>query len=346
MDVLAKQFRLFAARECRGSSELYGYLALGIAGNPALLQLAAHARPGQPVPNMLLGAVHYLLLSGIEHPLAAYYPNIAAEHPLDPTYAIYEFTTFCEEYEQEIIELLNSRLVQTNEVRRCAYLYPGFCTIYAMARKPLALIEIGTSAGLQLLWDQYGYNYGDRQMYGNKQSDFVIPSEIRGEHVPFLSEHSPPVSERIGLDLHVNNLSDPDDYLWLRALIWPEHTDRLNRFDQAAAHIKRERPTLIEGNGVALLPDITAKISEESALCVFHTHVANQFSSQDKAALEAYIQKLGGERDVFHMYNNMSDTNLHLDAYIDGKAHRSTLAQTDGHGRWFRWLQPTIEERD
>ncbi|WP_245946834.1 DUF2332 domain-containing protein [Paenibacillus cellulosilyticus] len=346
MELLAKQFRLFAARECRGSSELYGYLAVGIADNPELLQLAAHVRPGQPVPNMLLGAVHYLLLSGIDHPLADYYPSIAAENALDPTRAIYEFATFCKQYEQEIIAILTSRLVQTNEVRRSAYLYPSFCVIYAIARKPLALIEIGTSAGLQLLWDQYGYCYDDNHIYGNKQSDLVITAEVRGDNAPFLLEHSPPVTTRIGIDLHVNNLSEADDYQWLRALIWPENTDRIKRFEQAAAYSKRQPPTFIEGNGVALLPELATSISQNSALCIFHIHAANQFSQQDKAELEAHIQRLGKERDVYHLYNNMSDRSLHLDYYVDGKEHRLTLAQTDGHGRWFRWLQPVHKERD
>jgi hypothetical protein len=174
--------------------------------------------------------------------------------------------------------------------------------IYAIARKPLALIEIGTSAGLQLLWDQYSYCYDGSHRYGNQQSELVITAELRDDNAPFLLEYSPPVSTRVGVDLHVNNLNEPDDYLWLRALIWPEHTDRLARFDQAAASIKRQPLTLIEGNGVALLPDLAASIRQESALCVFHTHVANQFSPQDKTALEAHIQKLGGERDVFHLY--------------------------------------------
>lgn len=340
MELLAKQFRLFAARECRGSSELYGYLAMSVAENPELLQLASHARQGQPVPNLLLGAVHYLLLSGVEHPLADYYPSIAAENALEPSRAIYAFANFCEQYEQEIIDIVTSRLVQTNEVRRCAYLYPSFCMIHAIARKPLALIEIGTSAGLQLLWDQYGYCYDGNRTYGNRQSDLVITAEIRGDQVPFLLENSPPVTTRVGVDLHVNDLSDPDDYLWLRALIWPEQQERIERFDQAAKRVKQHAPRLIEGNGVTLLPDIAASISKESALCVFHTHVANQFTTQDKAALEAHIQKLGGEREVFHLYNNMSEKNLHLDYFVDGEAHQLTLAHTDGHGRWFRWLLP------
>ena len=56
--------------------------------------------------------------------------------------------------------------------------------------------------------------------------------------MPQLLKESPPVVERIGLDLHVNDLHSDEDYLWLRALIWPEHKERLELFDQAASLVK------------------------------------------------------------------------------------------------------------
>ncbi|TKI82276.1 DUF2332 family protein, partial [Bacillus cereus] len=89
--------------------------------------------------------------------------------------------------------------------RRCAYLYPSFCYIFNKVKKPLALIEIGTSSGLQLFWDQYSYSYGTDEMYGNINSNVHVTSEIRGTNVPHFLKESPSVVERIGLDLHVND---------------------------------------------------------------------------------------------------------------------------------------------
>lgn len=83
-------------------------------------------------------------------------------------------------YREEIITLLQTKLVQTNEVRRCAYLYPSFNYIFNKVNKPLALIEIGTSSGLQLFWDQYSYSYGTGESYGNINSNVHVTSEIRG----------------------------------------------------------------------------------------------------------------------------------------------------------------------
>jgi hypothetical protein len=334
---LSERFRLFAERECRGSSPLYGHLAANIANDTTILQLAAQSSVGQPVPNLLLGAVHYLLLRGIEHPLAEYYPSIENDSR-EPSTAFHNFKEFCIQYENELIQIIKSKLVQTNEVRRCTYLYPSFCYIHQLTGKPLALIEIGTSAGLQLLWDKYSYSYNTNGKYGDVNSVLEITAEIRGDKFPFLFEQSPPVTSRIGLDLHVNNVNDPEDYLWLKALIWPEHKERISHFNKAAMCVQKERLELIEGDGVSLLPHIASNIAGDSTICVFHTHVANQLPYESKNMLEEHIRALGQERDVFHLYNNMWDVDLHLDYYMGGKEYKNTVAKTDGHGRWFQWM--------
>ncbi|MCM3626640.1 DUF2332 domain-containing protein [Paenibacillus glycanilyticus] len=336
--VLSGQFRRFAERECKDSSILYEHLASQIADDPTLLELAAHSKPGQPAPNLLLGAVHYLLLQGTDHELALYYPSIVTE-PKDTSGAFKWFKLFCEQYAVEITHLLRTKLVQTNEVRRCAYLYPSFCHIHGLTQKPLSLIEIGTSAGVQLLWDKYSYSYQPKPdlEYGQEHAALIIRSEIKGDKQPLFHKTSPPVAARIGIDLHVNNLDQPDDYLWLKSLIWPEHKERIAYFEAAADYLAKYKVELMEGDGVALLPEIISKISNDSTVCIFHTHAANQFPSETKIKLLEYIQELGKVREVFHLYNNLWDRDLHLDYYVNGIENKLTLAETDGHGRWFKW---------
>ncbi|MGG4267000.1 DUF2332 domain-containing protein, partial [Peribacillus simplex] len=213
--------------------------------------------------------------------------------------AFHHFKGFCQLHREEIIAILKTKLVQTNEVRRCTYLYPSFCYMFNKVNKPLALIEIGTSAGLQLFWDQYGYSYGTEKVYGNINSKVQLKSEIKGENQPFLLQQSPPVIERIGLDLHINDLDDEEDYLWLRSLIWAEHKERLEMFDHAATCLKEQSVKLIEGDGVSLLSEIAKQIPEDSVICVFHTHVANQISESIKHKLVEQIKEIGAKRDVF-----------------------------------------------
>lgn len=338
LEKLSKRFKKFAEQECKGSSSLYEHLAMCISADLELLQLSAHAREGQPVPNLLFGAVHYLLLGGISHQLSEYYATIV-ENPRDPFQAFHDFKDFCIRYRSEIISILKNKLVQTNEVRRCAYLYPSFCQIYKIAQKSLALIEIGTSAGLQLLWDKYSYSYNDKSnMYGNQESELELSTEIRGKNIPLMLDHSPPVTSRIGLDLNINNLSNREDYLWLKALIWPEHQERIFQFEQAASYLKGQALELIEGDGVSLLPEIASEIPTDSSICVFHTHVANQLPREAKMLLLNHIKDIGSKREIYHLYNNMWDADLHLDYYIKGKEYSLILAKIDGHGRWFEWL--------
>lgn len=338
MNNLSLHFRRFAD-ECRGSSPLYEQLARQIADDSGLLHVASCARSGQPVPNLLFAAVHELLLNGSKHKLADFYASICQRAPLPAEEAFPSFKSFCLEHRAQIEFRLQNRLVQTNEARRCAYLYPAFCKINSIAQKPLALIELGTSAGLQLLWDKYGYDYGDGVIVGNAQSELILHAVPKGVIAPPIHSASPPVAAAIGIDLHVNDLRTANHLFWLKALIWPEHTDRRIQLEQAAKVLLEQPPKLLEGDAVELLPTVAAAMPKEAAaLVVFHTHVANQFSAETKQRLSEYIRTLGQTRDVYHLYNNMEDVLLHLDHWKDGQLFQHVLAETEGHGRWFRWL--------
>ncbi len=329
---LSKCFRDFII-EVKNNSPLYEALSLRIQNDEYILTLCENVRPGQPVPNMLFASVQYLLLSGAQHTLRDYYSSIvsAAKEPND---AFSEFLDFCKSYEKEIIELLKSRLVQTNEVRRCAYLYPVFCDIYAKVKRPLALVEIGPSLGLNLLWDQYAYDYGTGEVYGNKESKLLLKTEMRSE-LPELILTSPPVAERIGIDLHVVNLER--DELWMRALIWPENAERVKLFEQAAEILRTQKIKFIQGDGSQIIEKVVETISKESVVCIFHTWVANQMPEDSKLDLEKKFEEIGKTRDVFHIYNNMWDHYLHIDSYINGELNCRTVSETNPHGKWMIW---------
>lgn len=337
-ELLSERFQRFAAREGRGSSPLYERLSLEIARDKELLTLSASCSPGQPIPNLVFGAVHYLLLSGVDHELRECYPTIS-RHPRSVDDAFPRFKDFCHQYRNELRHLLQTKLVQTNEIRRCTYLYPSFCYIYHRAEKPLALIEIGTSAGLQLLWDKYSYSYpGIPGRYGDRDSRVHLTAELPNGQRPALSNRIPPVASKVGVDLHVINLADAGDVLWMQALIWPEHEDRRTLFAQAVQLWKAHSVTLIEGDGVLLLPGLADQAPTDSVLCVFHTHVANQMPDALKWELLDTIKSISATRDVFHLYNNVFDSGkLHLDYFIEGTEFNAILADTDGHGRWFDW---------
>jgi len=343
---LSARFREFAEAECKDSSPLYYALSQSIAGDDSILAIAGRSAPGQPVPNLLFAAVHHLLLAGVEHPLAGFYASLNPV-PLAPADAFPHFKDFVRSHREEIVFLLGSRLVQTNEVRRSAYLFPAlsFAASHFESR-PLALIEIGTSAGLNLLWDKYRYTYGDGIAYGDLSSPVHVASSFRGTPPSILSTPLPKISNRIGLDLNIVDSTNPDQAAWLRALIWPEHLERRRLMDAALKRRNEFKLDLRAGDGFGMLAGLEHEISMESLLCVYHTHVANQISHEAREAFLGTIAEIGGRRDIIHVFNNIKP-HLHLTAYRGGRLIiDAPLADTDGHARWIEWMHTHRRESD
>lgn len=345
MSSMSERFYQFAEEECDGSSPLYQHLAEQIAEDKEILQLAAQAPAGQPVPNLLLGAVHYFLMIRNEHPLHSFYQTFTnVPKPKEQAYPVFREFVFL--YEHDIQKLMQEKRVQTNEVRRCAYLYPVFCHIAARTNRPLGLIEIGTSAGLQLLVDRYSYSYGRDTIYGSARSQLHLKSEVRHGKLPGFIQQPPVMKERIGVDLHICDVTHEETMLWLKALIWPEHKERRENLEQAVQELRLNPPDFYEGDGVEVLPELAQRIPQNRVLCIFHTHVANQMTGEVKARLHEHLVDISRTRPVFHIYNHMKDENLHMDVYENGRIEPHTIGATDGHGRWFDWLlEEPVPER-
>ena len=142
---LGQIFARFSEEIFPGSSPLYAALSNAIAEDIEVLGIASSAR-GRPVPNLLFASVHYLLMSRADSTLSSFYPSLTAD-PRPNSDAYPHFREFCLAHESAIRDLLSTRLVQTNEVSRCAYLLPGFSLIAdENPGLPLSLVDIGTSA--------------------------------------------------------------------------------------------------------------------------------------------------------------------------------------------------------
>ncbi|GCE31130.1 hypothetical protein KDA_66140 [Dictyobacter alpinus] len=343
LDSIGHQFQLFAQRESEANfSPLYSFLARNIATDPAMLALASRARPDQPVANIFLAAVHYLLLGGIQHPLAKFYPDLTSS-PMILRGVYPAFRSFCQQYEEQLSEIISTQRVQTNEVCRCACLLPVFEIVSQLGRKrPLAIIEIGTSAGLNLLWDQYGYRYGNALYSGVRTSAVQLDCKLRGQKVPPLPVELPEVTLRVGLDLHPLNITNPDAVLWLRALIWPEHKERVTRLQNALEIARQQRPLVMAGDALKLLPGIMANIPADTTLCVFHSFTTNQMSETARNELSNILVTASHTREIFRIaYEATADSidpTIDLYLYLKGLENRQTLAHAAPHGNWLEWL--------
>ncbi|MDN4492633.1 DUF2332 domain-containing protein [Ureibacillus aquaedulcis] len=339
MDVYTKSFEQFAESQAKGSSELYYFLSKQVIEDAELMEIIKEIPLSQPKPNLFFASMHFLVARS-ESELRAYYPSLTV-NPLPFSDSFEHFKEFALNHKNQLIELFRSRLVQTNEVRRAAYLYPIFSGIAEQTSKSLTLIEIGTSAGLLLCPDAYNYEYIEEKTsfkIENAMASIYLKSENKGERLPNTIHSNFKINTRIGIDLNIVDLNKQDEYDWMLALIWPEHSKRRQQFIEASKIANGIQKDLYEGDLLELLPKVIQSISPENQIILFHTHVANQFPNKLKKDFELLLKDLSIARSFYHVYNNMYDADLHQDYLENGKVIKEKIFQSpDGHGRWFYW---------
>jgi hypothetical protein len=230
----AAWYQRFAEIEARGQSAFYEDWALGVATDTDILNLLLELPRPKRQPNLLFACARLL-----GSPIAAYgewrewlvsnWPSVRAEMRL--------------------------RATQTNEPRRCAVLLPALSLIGG----PIALLEVGASAGLCLYPDRYSYSYdGTRIDPTSGPSTVLLECETTGG--PPLPTALPRIVWRAGLDLNPLDVSDAADALWLETLIWPEQTERLARIRAAMDIVRSEHPRIVQGDALVGLPALVAEV--------------------------------------------------------------------------------------
>ncbi len=339
---LSQAFVEYADEAARGGEPLYAALSTAISGDREMLGLANRARIGQPVPNLLFASVHYLLLKGAQDALREYYPNLA-ESPLPSEDAFQAFRAFCLAHREAVQALLRDRLVQTNEVRRSAMLVPAFEVVARThGRTPLALVELGASAGLNLLWDRYAFDYGGGRTCGRPGSSVRIACEPRGGLFPPLPSEPLRVAFRLGVDLNPVDLRDPDAILWLQALTRPSETGRRELLEEAAALARDNPPKVVRGDAIGSLEPVLSEAPPETVLCVFHSYFANQIGEPNRRRLAEALRAFSKRRDVERISLEYGWTEkrdlLELESLCQGTGTSRVLAACDNRGAWIEWL--------
>ncbi|MPZ32652.1 MAG: DUF2332 family protein [Rhodospirillales bacterium] len=249
---LAERYRKFAADEAHGVSPHYERLARSIAGSAPILRFLNGLPAPRRQPNLLLGAA--TLIAGRP-------PDIAS------------LTDMVASRADELRATMLKRSTQTNEPARCAVLLP----LLAALPQPLALIEVGASAGLCLLPDRYGYDWGHARLAPASPGAPIFRCAATG---PVSLPVAPPrIVWRAGLDLNPLDVMSDEDTAWLEALIWPEQDDRRHNLQAALAMARREPPRVVRGDLLADLAPLMAEAPTDATLVVFHTAVLAYVSS-------------------------------------------------------------------
>jgi hypothetical protein len=343
-------FRNFGEKQApENGSPLYRELSLGVLGDPEMLALAARCPPTQPSANLLFAAVHRLLLAGERHPLRDFYPDVVAgeAEPRPPSPETYPlFRDFVQAHRDGVREAIETQKVQTNVVRRTTCLLPAFASVAeAGGGRPLSLIEVGASAGLNLHWDRYLHRYepetGAAHEWGDAGSRVRLQTRVRGAaRLPAIPADLR-VGWRAGIDLEPVDVADPEAMLWLRALIFPEHVER-HRTIEAAARVARSHPVpLVRGDAVEALPALMRRAPAGTTLCLYASMVLNQIPAEARGALWERIADASRSRPVWFVSMEGTAegwTHLRILAFAGGRRSVRHVADAHAHGRWIEWL--------
>jgi hypothetical protein len=353
---LQSWFRSFGAVECRGRSALYEQLAPVAAESDAILDLCDAAPVARRRPNLLFAAVHFLLLSGDTHPLREYYATVGGERLPDPR-ASDLFIDFCASRASALSQLLAHRQTQTHEVRRAAVVAAAFASLRGdLIDRPVALVDVGAAAGLNLLLDQYGYRIGNEYLKGAKPNAPLLVSESRGAPVPRLAPRPVSVGQRIGIDTDPLDLDNELEMRWLRACIWPEELERVALLDQAIAFARAEAPLVITGDAVRDLKTCVATLPADLPLCVMHTIALAYLDDGERRSFGETLGEIAVARETYWVGlealgaspatpliepavrdAHQGDALLSVSRWHGAWQH-TLLAFTSMHGNWIDWL--------
>jgi hypothetical protein len=286
-----------------------------------------------------LGALHDLALTDPGGALAAAYPGVGKPGDADQAWPL--ILDVMETQAARIAEFMGHE-PQTNEVRRSAVLLPGFLTVAADTGLPLRVLELGASAGLNQLWDQRRYRLGEIGEWGPPDARVALDIEWRGEAPPLAATVR--VEGRSACDRKPVDLADPVQRRRLKAYIWPDQTDRLERLEAAIAETLAAGIT-VEAQDAVVWTRREARSRPGAATVVFHSVFFGYMPAASQAALVQTLADAGTRAEptaplawlrMEPPVDNPAAMELRLTLWPGGEERRLAIAHP--HGAWIEWL--------
>lgn len=232
-------------------------------------------------PLLILAALRYdALCDGAAHPL---HRAIAQEPPeLEAATAAALRAALAPE-RTRFWDAVASRYVQTNESSRAvSWLWPAHLMHMAAGWQRLALVDLGTSAGLNLAAD-------------------ALPTPwVRTDGAAFVLAPRPRVVRRIGLDRAPLDVRDPLTAHWLRACVWPGEQARQARLEQGIAAFTalsagEAAPELVAvdlGAATDTLRTLPAELPVLAVQSIVRDYLPDALKARHRASMERWL----GER--------------------------------------------------
>jgi hypothetical protein len=325
----------FTASVCR-------VLGANLTGDTAFERRVRDWRDKSLLPDLMplrcCAALNTLVRRGKAPSLAAHYPPHAGDDDAALWRAI---AATIEAHDAEMTAFLDSP-PQTNEVLRSAVLLGGFLQIAAATRMPLALYELGASAGLNLLFDHYSFDLDDGRLWGPSHS--LVHLVCRWSGRPPTLETPLSVASRAAVDLRPVDARSRTDRERMLAYIWPEQFDRIRRIEAALDVVAASSLCVEQGDALGWLRDRMAQ-PPQAHVCrtVYHSVFLQYLPNELRDALRSELQAIGERATVdapfawlaMEAAPDGAGCELRLTIWPGGK--RRLLAKVDWHGRRAQW---------
>jgi hypothetical protein len=292
-----------------------------LAREPAVDAIVDDERWDRPL--QLLGGLHYLALSEGIDPWN------------DPVPVLVERRDWLRRF-------IRTQTVQTNEVQRSWMLLPCFLEVALRTGvETIDLIELGPSAGLNLVWDRYRYTY-EHGTWGDDDTPLALAGEERRPVPGDLLRLVPRVRHRRGIDLAPLDVARPDDALLLKSFVWADQTARLERLDRALETLRADPPQLERGDVVERLPELLAERLPGALTIVFQTAVRGYLSREAWTEILTALDDAGRRFPLALVSVSRPAPGEHgywglwLRLWPGGE--KRLLAHSGFHGQWLEWL--------
>jgi hypothetical protein len=265
-----------------------------------LRAIAAQIAPDRLPPLLFSAAATFLVRATEPEPLRGWFPRLGEpQRPLDPRFAG-EYRSFCLDNRDRLLELCGRHRYQMNEVGRCAHLLPALAPALASGRE-LALIDIGTGAGLALYIDRYRYTFrwpdGRSRALGDPSSAVELATDVQGAGRLRLPDALPSIADRIGIDIEPLQVADGDVREWLTACL-PQEIGAITRFHHAAEITAAGAGRLLRADASDGLAAAVSAIPRDRLICIVDSYVHVFFDDGQLRHFQEQVDRLGAQRDL------------------------------------------------
>lgn len=255
---LAEVYRRFGDVEASGTSPLHARIAAALSESDEALRAIESAPAGKRHPAVVLAALHDLALAGRAPRLAVAYA--LADHDAAVSAAVDTLVGMT----GGVVAVAVRRPVRAHEAGRHAVLHPAVAeAAHRVGAEAVGLVDVGCSAGLSLVVDRVGIDYGRGVAVGDASSPVQVAASVVGDrHVP--GRTLPPVVARVGIDLDPVDVTDPEEARWLRACLQPDQPQQMALLDAELALAASDPPQLLRGDVLEVLPDALARVPPDA----------------------------------------------------------------------------------